>query len=1048
MPQNQDLDLRTVPRTLCVGIGGTGYQVLGQVRKLMVEQYGDLELFPIVRFVHLDTDTGNPPILGGTNIYRGVDLSFQDTEKVRTYVSQAQIQEFLGEIRATLYPEREPNNHYRHIAQWFPRELNENIPALEHGAAGIRAVGRLTFFLDYLNFQNKIRDAVAKTQNPNYHELVLDRWNLLVDGSLHIMVVCSLCGGTGSGMFLDVAYALRRLYPGALITGYLVIAPELYGGNLRQQANTYAALKELNYYSTPGSVFEACYSWGRGIFINENYEGLQRPFDYTFLVGQQTEQNAFVVQEKKTLFTLIAQKIASEFHPELGPNLRARRVNFDPLLIGYDRHPRQNIQCYLAFGISAIYIPQDEVNQGVLNSICIQLLNFWIEGEQSLRGQKILESFLVKYKWGRIEDFKTQGFAEVILATALENNRGFRELMQTRRSQYRRRIEDCQTQDGRRELISYLERETDDLLYKVLVGQVPSQRGNWIRKLQEERQELILKLQRELQDFLAQLLTPTTDEFGIQNARNWLDALNYALREYEESATAAVRDSQFYTLEELNQQWQGIRQRVDEIERERHIWGGNHKKNTKVREQANRALTQALNQIEQNYQAAVTRENLEVVLDLRPYVQQLIQEMTELNTLVTSLKERTSRQQDQVVQAQGTSQMTGLALADQNDVNDCFQRLIPQKERRNKLSQQTNNVLVPYGGGQGSQGVKSLSLLLDKDKQWLEQSLIEEIWIVVSQDFSSQTAESLGSVVQRFNEKYPGNQANPRLQRIYNQSKPLLPINKELGHYIWNPEHEFHRIGFTNTGDQAVQQFKETLTRNIQNISETDFVETSSKSKSKITFIQEYAGFPLRLISGLKALRDQYDIAKNQGNTLHTHRSEEILFFDIIPPNWRKQEQIQKTLIQALAFKTIETITQPDRQGEEQQRLLIFKYRDDFLQEDEEYHFSPLWEKSTEQILINPDLRQKLGQKLNQIKEGLKGKQNEWKPMLQNFYRQIKNLKKEDCNHRYQQQALKTISELWREMESHQATLPSGNQEALPEELDDNTEFDDDVKTK
>jgi hypothetical protein len=361
------------------------------------------------------------------------------------------------------------------------------------------------------------------------------------------------------------------------------------------------------------------------------------------------------------------------------------------------------------------------------------------------------------------------------------------------------------------------------------------------------------------------------------------------------------------------------------------------------------------------------------------------------------------------------------------------------------MSAQTNRVLLPYAGGQG---VRSLSLLLDKDRQWLEQNLPEEIRVAVSHEFRSRTARSIGSVVERLSQKYPGNQLITRLKRIYAQSKPLLPINTGLGNFIWDAQHERRWIAVTNTGDKAVQHFKATLESNIEEISSSDFVDTSSKSKSKIIFIQEYAAFPLRLIDGIAALRDQYEISKNQGNTLHTHRLEEILFFDIIPPNWRKQEQIQKTLIQALAFKTIETITQPDRQGEEQQRLLIFKYRDDFLQEDEEYHFSPLWEKSTEQILINPDLRQKLGQKLNQIKEGLKGKQNEWKPMLQNFYRQIKNLKKEDCNHRYQQQALKTISELWREMESHQATLPSGNQEALPEELDDNTEFDDDVKTK
>ncbi|MFM6613220.1 MAG: tubulin-like doman-containing protein, partial [Dolichospermum sp.] len=90
------------------------------------------------------------------------------------------------------------------------------------------------------------------------HESLLLQSGLIIEPGLNIFVVGSLCGGTGSGMFLDVGYTLKNLYgeDGAQILGYLVISPELYGNTTSMIANTYAALQELNYYSSPGTKFE------------------------------------------------------------------------------------------------------------------------------------------------------------------------------------------------------------------------------------------------------------------------------------------------------------------------------------------------------------------------------------------------------------------------------------------------------------------------------------------------------------------------------------------------------------------------------------------------------------------------------------------------------------------------------------------------------------------------------------------------------------------------------------------------------------------------
>ncbi|MFM6402283.1 MAG: tubulin-like doman-containing protein, partial [Planktothrix sp.] len=78
--QANDYQLQGVQRTICIGLGGTGRDVLMRIRRLIVEKYGDLTELPIVSFVHIDTDktaTQSASLKTG-NTYRGVDLSFRD----------------------------------------------------------------------------------------------------------------------------------------------------------------------------------------------------------------------------------------------------------------------------------------------------------------------------------------------------------------------------------------------------------------------------------------------------------------------------------------------------------------------------------------------------------------------------------------------------------------------------------------------------------------------------------------------------------------------------------------------------------------------------------------------------------------------------------------------------------------------------------------------------------------------------------------------------------------------------------------------------------
>jgi hypothetical protein len=148
---NKERQYRGINRTICIGLGGTGRDVLMRIRRLIVERYGDLNELPIVSFVHIDTDKASTQVSGlrTGSTYHGVDLSFRDSEKVSATMTSGEVANFVQGVECR--SNYASQGHYDHIARWFPPQLLRNIQAVEDGAKGIRPVGRLAFFHNHKN---------------------------------------------------------------------------------------------------------------------------------------------------------------------------------------------------------------------------------------------------------------------------------------------------------------------------------------------------------------------------------------------------------------------------------------------------------------------------------------------------------------------------------------------------------------------------------------------------------------------------------------------------------------------------------------------------------------------------------------------------------------------------------------------------------------------------------------------------------------------------------------------------------------------------------
>ncbi len=239
--------------TLVIGVGYTGLRVVQRFRRQLADRYGPAAATPLIRTLYIDTDpdalaAASAPDQPGTGL---APLAPED-------VFPAKLQ------RPAHY--HKPRLNGRTLGDgWFDPQLLYKLPRTPV-TLGYRAFGRLAFCDHYRTFVPKVQaeleacldpDALAATRRATGLDVRTNR--------PRVYVVAGLGGGTGGGMFLDIAYTVRsrlkRLgYAAPDVVG-LLLPPAGPPGDVtaQAQANTYAALTELHHYGRPDSTFVAAY---------------------------------------------------------------------------------------------------------------------------------------------------------------------------------------------------------------------------------------------------------------------------------------------------------------------------------------------------------------------------------------------------------------------------------------------------------------------------------------------------------------------------------------------------------------------------------------------------------------------------------------------------------------------------------------------------------------------------------------------------------------------------------------------------------------------
>jgi len=380
---------RIVPQrpTLLIGLGGTGKQVLLNLRRMFQDHHG-VPSFGHIGHLWIDTDTRNLTLDGSEMGFLLKEVDFLASEKVSVELSTSDLKNYFAERRS-----------YPNIYSWFDPAL-DRYGEIRDGAGQIRMFGRLAFFHHYPKIRTAVQNALQEIRSSANLAKVSERHGIRVDGSrTDAWLIFSIAGGTGSGMFLDMAFALKHLDPNISIRGIIVL-PSVFSSEFNNKVfgNAYAALMELEHYNyaKEGGDAAAAHYFPVAWTLDQHQRGelIRGPvFELSYLIdnrpdGQGGELNA---KDKNALCEMLAEALFVEYGNKteaLAADWGSKRSNLQDSLTGVVRmsytaeqgsfHFTEEFCCrYGSLGLSKLHVPIQRIGAVVRHRMAEELIGYW-----------------------------------------------------------------------------------------------------------------------------------------------------------------------------------------------------------------------------------------------------------------------------------------------------------------------------------------------------------------------------------------------------------------------------------------------------------------------------------------------------------------------------------------------------------------------------------------------------------------------------------------------------------------------------------------------
>lgn len=405
----------SVSPCLFIGLGTNGWQILNDLRKLTFEEFGRAGL-PCFRYLGIETDVRNRS-----------DNSFlphtpEDDEVIHPIYTTIPD---ISVVKRRIDPKC-PDEYVEGLEAWLdPGLIDRGNKSYESGAGHIRQAGRLCLWENWEDTRNRIRSALDDIRDSTNKALTeeflrndyIKRKQIdlgssggsLVEITPKIYIFGTLCGGTCSGTFLDIAYfvsqqlgirgrsGLRTGKHPEVIGMFTVIDTlrETQPDHLRHVVNCWAALRELDFYYQPKTTYRAQFPDRLRIETNDE------PFDTVYIESMRNQGNAgFTGESQEGLTHMLAMNLFTEVVAGMSAIKDANRANLRSGETGY-LQPNQydHIRAFSSFGLSAIWYPRYRISRSINRRLALEMISGWL-GDPEVSRNKINDA--VDADWRRI----------------------------------------------------------------------------------------------------------------------------------------------------------------------------------------------------------------------------------------------------------------------------------------------------------------------------------------------------------------------------------------------------------------------------------------------------------------------------------------------------------------------------------------------------------------------------------------------------------------------------------------------------------------------
>jgi serine/threonine protein kinase len=334
---------------LVVALGKTGRRVVEELKQAIADRYLSAERVPNVRILYIDTDPETVAEASPNNI-----------ELTPREIVLAKLN------RSTHYLQREA---LPAVEQWLPTGSLYKLPRNPGAADGVRAFGRLALFDHYRTIAQRVRQEIETflTDDPLLQADKVTKLGLRTNRP-RAYVVTGLAGGTGGGMFIDVAYLIRHElrqvgYLRPDVVGVFFVPPaDANSPRSPALGNTYAALAELCQFQSKRIRYQTSFDKSEAPVTDSD-----PPFSR--LAFLQLPRGTNATQSRPVLATAAR----ALYHEMLTPTGRVADEGRDVYRKAY---PTEVPSCQ-TFGLFRLCWPRPEVLNAATNRLAQRQLQRW-----------------------------------------------------------------------------------------------------------------------------------------------------------------------------------------------------------------------------------------------------------------------------------------------------------------------------------------------------------------------------------------------------------------------------------------------------------------------------------------------------------------------------------------------------------------------------------------------------------------------------------------------------------------------------------------------